>query len=158
MAEHRKALIELEENDLLNLGYSEFQRSIMHQRLATLYQAVGDKLKAKRHKDAWSRAADGIQLFDAAQNQLWQLKGPNLGTYAESIALIKCALERGVSDNYQARIHRALGEIYHKCGKATKATEHLETALRLNPKVGVQKMLNKLKSEKQKNRQLELLK
>ncbi len=66
----------------------------MHQRLADLYQASGDELKAKEHRNVSLRTADGIQLYDAAQIQLGELKSRNFQTYTESMVLMKCALER----------------------------------------------------------------
>ncbi|MGB4752013.1 MAG: tetratricopeptide repeat protein [Fervidobacterium sp.] len=53
----------------------------------------------------------------------------------------------GLSENTQARIHRNIGEIYYKRGQNSKAIEHFEIAVSLNPKVGVKRLLDKLKME-----------
>jgi len=67
--------------------------------------------------------------------------------YDEVIDLLKRALDKGVSENTQARIHRNIGEIYYKRGQNSKAIEHFEIAVSLNPKVGVKRLLDKLKME-----------
>lgn len=66
--------------------------------------------------------------------------------YDEVIGLLKQALGKGVSENTQAHIHRNIGKIYHKRGANSEAIKHFETAMSLNPKVGVKKLLEKLKT------------
>ena len=146
--EHRAALIQLTEQNVQQDWYSEFQRSLIHRKLADLYQAAGDEFKAKENHDAWLRSADGRQVFMFAESQAEKLTGTNIATYAEAIALMERALEQGDTESYRPKIHRTLGEIYLRCGDKTKALEHLETALRLNSGIGVQRLINRLKSEK----------
>jgi tetratricopeptide (TPR) repeat protein len=147
--EHRAALIQLTEQSVQQKWLSEFQRSLMHRKLADLYQAAGNELKAIEHHDAWLQSADGRQVFMFAESQAKKLTGTNIATYTEAIAFMERALERGDTESYRPKIHRTLGEIYLRCGDKTKAIEHLETALQLDPSIGVKKLLKPLKTEKQ---------
>ncbi|MDM7918533.1 MAG: tetratricopeptide repeat protein [Methanosarcina sp.] len=45
----------------------------------------------------------------------------------------------------RSKIHRALGEIFRLQGNDVEAIKHFETALKLNPRIGVKRTLEKLK-------------
>lgn len=66
--------------------------------------------------------------------------------YNEVLASLKNGLQRFSDTDTKSKIHRFLGEIYTLQGNNSKAVEHLEIALELNPKVGVKKQLAKLKN------------
>jgi uncharacterized protein HemY len=86
----------------------------------------------------------------ATASLLGELTSANLENHARFIAIMVSRLKQEIGEKYCLRIHRTLGKIYHRCGNKTKAIEHLETALRLNPKIGVQTLLKRLISEKEK--------
>ena len=102
-------------------------------------------------KKKWERERiyfiSGYELLTIAEGKRQQLKSTNanLSQYDEIINLLNMALARGVSRNTQARIHKIIGEIYYKCGHKSEAIKHFEMAMSLNPKVGVKKLLKKLK-------------
>lgn len=91
----------------------------------------------------------GYDLITLAENRLNVLQGPDIAFYTEPIALLKEGIQRGVSEYTQARVHRLLGEIYHRCGDTIRAISHFESALQLNPKIGVKKLCESLKKAQQ---------
>lgn len=88
----------------------------------------------------------GYDLLAIAETRLKIFQSSELSQYSEVIDLLKRALDKGISDNTQARVHRLLGETYYHCGEKGLAIDHLETALRLNPKIGVRKLYQSLKA------------
>lgn len=86
-----------------------------------------------------------------ADAKLMKLSGAELNTYSEIIDLYGRALQRGISVNTQARINRTLGEIYIRCNNPDNGLRHLETALQLYPKIGVKKLVERLKKENRKS-------
>ena len=113
------------------------------------YNFDGKFLDAEQWEKDIIEFGDGYNLIEVADRKRQQLDSTNaaLSSYDEVIDLLKKALDRGVSENTQARVHRSIGEIYLKRGEKNKAIEHFEKALSLNPKVGVKKLLGKLKKE-----------
>jgi tetratricopeptide (TPR) repeat protein len=117
-----------------------------------LYEDAGNAIEAITHQEAWLRGAGGREVVEFIKKRIEKLTGTNLVAYAEVIALMERALEMSrVDDRHRAKIHRNIGEIYLRCSDNTKALEHLETALCLDPGIGVQKLVKRLKSEKHKN-------
>lgn len=106
--------------------------------------------------DAWKRQcpeyANGYQLLFAAEAELRQVRAKGIEAYSGAIELLQSALAKGVSEFTQAKIHRHLGEIHDLLGEKQKALGHLETALRLNPKIGVKKKVARLKADCQQDR------
>jgi len=104
-------------------------------------------------QEKWERERvstySGYDLIALAENRLNVLQGPDLAVYNEPIDLLKEGLQRGVSEYTQARVHRLLGEIYHRCGDNNLAISHFESALQLNPKIGVKKLCESLKKAQQ---------
>ena len=155
-AAHRKLLIELKEQKLLQEEQakwkSDWSLAQIHRTLADLYEDAGNAIEATAHQEAWLRDAGGREVIEFIKKRIEKFTGTNLVAYAEIIALMERALEIGrVDDRHRAKIHRSIGEIYLRCSDNTKALEHLETALCLDPGIGVQKLVKRLKSEKQKN-------
>ena len=89
----------------------------------------------------------GWDLQNAAREHLATLNSSEIDGYSEVIRLFELSLKRGVTLYSQAQTHRTLGEIYQRCGQMAKAIEHYEMALKLDPNVGVRKVLAHLKSE-----------
>lgn len=88
----------------------------------------------------------GYSLLEIALERLQKLDSSHLEAYVEIVALLARSIDIGVSENTQARIHRVMGEIYHRCGDDRRALEHLEIALRLNPNVGVKRLAQRLRN------------
>ncbi len=65
--------------------------------------------------------------------------------YDELVAPLTKGLKRFFDKDTKSKIHRVLGEIYHLQGNDAEAIKHFETALKLNPRVGVKRTLEKLK-------------
>lgn len=103
----------------------------------------------KWHKEPESpyESRYGYGLYALATEKLAELgdKEVDISSCDEVISLMKQAIEKGVSENYQAMIHRRLGELYQKHGKIAEAILHYENAISLYPKIGVKKQLKSLK-------------
>lgn len=63
------------------------------------------------------------------------------GEIAEAMDHYKRGLERKISENTRASVHRKLGELSEEMGEIDDAISHYESALEWNPKVGVKKKL-----------------
>lgn len=94
--------------------------------------------------------ANGYQLLEIAEEKKRQLelKNADLLCYDEVMGLLKRALEKGVSENTQARIYRTIGEINYMHGEIAEAIKNFEMAIKLNPAIGVKKLIKQLKSDK----------
>jgi tetratricopeptide (TPR) repeat protein len=96
-------------------------------------------------------SANGYKLLDLATDKINELeyKEADLSSYDDALSLLKMAIDRGISDYCRARAHRILGEVLLKRGQRQEAIEHIEKALAADPKIGLKKLLAKLKSENQ---------
>ena len=65
--------------------------------------------------------------------------------YDELIVPLQKRLKKFSDKDTRSKIHRLLGEIYQLQGNNIEAIKHFETALKLNPRVGVKRTLEKLK-------------
>jgi len=65
--------------------------------------------------------------------------------YNALITPLKKGLNRFSDKDAKSKIHRVLGEILHLQGDNAEAIKHFEIALKLNPRVGVKRTLEKLK-------------
>lgn len=65
--------------------------------------------------------------------------------YNSFIIPLEKGLKRFSDKDTKSKIHRALGEIFHLQGNDTEAIKHFETALKLNPRIGVKRTLDNLK-------------
>lgn len=72
-------------------------------------------------------------------------ENPDPREYNALIIPLKKGLNRFSDKDTKSKIHRLLGEIFHLQGNDAEAIKHFETALRLNPRVGVKRTLEKLK-------------
>jgi tetratricopeptide (TPR) repeat protein len=102
-----------------------------------------DVAQWEKDRELYGSAYD---LISIAKTRLENLQSAKPAQYSEIINLLKRALDKDGSDNTKALIHRLLGETYYQCGEKGLAMDHLGNALRLNPKIGVKKMYQSLKS------------
>ena len=127
------------------------EKQILHvtyeNRVVHRYSFDGDFLDAETWQRSCTDCANGYQLVFAAEARLGAIQDTGIEAYAEVIKLLRRALGKGVSEFTQAKIHRHLGEIYHRCNEKVTALKHLNEALRLNPKIGVMKLAARLKTE-----------
>ncbi|HWR26239.1 MAG TPA: tetratricopeptide repeat protein [Methanosarcina sp.] len=65
--------------------------------------------------------------------------------YSSLVNPLKKGLKRFSDKDSRSKIHRVLGEIFQLQGNNAEAVKHFETALKLNPRVGVKRTLEKLK-------------
>lgn len=94
------------------------------------------------------RAQSGYNLLYAAEIKLKKLKQQeevNPSEYKEILSLCNQALKHNVSENTKATIYRKMGETQLLLNQTDLAIQDFETALELNPKVGVKKLLQQLK-------------
>lgn len=61
--------------------------------------------------------------------------------------LIEQSIAAGASVPAQARLYRVLGEIHHSCGNNQQAIAHWERAIKLDPSIGIKKLLARLKAD-----------
>lgn len=74
-----------------------------------------------------------------------KINSSSLADYQEVIHLAKSSINGGATPSVQAQLYRVLGEIYEHCGHTQDAIENLERAIKLNPGIGVKKLLARLK-------------
>lgn len=141
----------------------ELRSSATSVRLSPLQETVNVEAKAqdmiakadvfvaeKREQDREEKrpAPDsGYDLLSVAEDRWKQLEstGAPPERYDEVLSIFEAALTMGISPFKQAIVHRRIGEIHHKCGRDADAIQHLEIAIRLNPKVGVKRLLDSLR-------------
>lgn len=87
------------------------------------------------------------EMRDEALLKYSQISSDALADYQPIILLIEGAIAAGASVSSQARLYRVLGEIFHHCGDKAKAIPHFERALKLDPEIGIKKLLARLKAE-----------
>jgi len=111
------------------------------------YSFSGVFLDSEKWDKEQLESANGYRLFEIAMEKKEEVESKIAGSaiYNEFISLMKEALDKGVSEYYQAMAHRELGEAYQKLGIITEAIHHYEKAIALNPKIGVKKLLKSLK-------------
>jgi tetratricopeptide (TPR) repeat protein len=113
------------------------------------YSFDGRFLDSEEWEKEKIESSNGYELFEIALEKYEELKSQKaeMPSYNEFISLMKKALDKGVSEYYQAMIHRELGEAYHKLGMLAETIHHFEKAISINPKIGVKKVLKSLKEE-----------
>ena len=87
------------------------------------------------------------ELRDEALLKYSQINGSSLAEYTDVLQLIERAIAGGASVSAQARLYRVLGEIHHHCGNIPQAIDYLERAVKLDPGIGIKKLLMRLKAE-----------
>lgn len=87
------------------------------------------------------------EMRDEALLKYSHICSDSLADYQPVIQLMERAIAAGASVSAQARLYRVLGEIFHHCGDTLKAIQHLERAIKLDPGIGIKKLLARLKEE-----------
>lgn len=110
------------------------------------YSFEGTFIDAKLYRRDCISTGNDIEFLEALKELKVELsENPNLGEYDTLIAPLKKGLNRFSDKDTRSKIHRLLGEIFHLQGNNIEAIKHFETALKLNPRVGVKRTLEKLK-------------
>ncbi len=95
--------------------------------------------------------ASGFELVSIAQEKLKQFSDTRLKQEdADDILnILKRALKTNLNKypNEQAKAYRVIGEVYETLGDVSMAIEMYEKAIKLDPKVGVKRQLEKLKKQ-----------
>lgn len=94
--------------------------------------------------------ANGYELYEIAMEKISEIdpKKEDLSLIDEPLAILKKALEMGISSYYESLAHRQIGELHLERGEQNKAIVHFEKAIAANPKIGVKKALAKLRAGK----------
>jgi tetratricopeptide (TPR) repeat protein len=97
--------------------------------------------------------ATGFELSSLARSRFRKIQAALTAEAAEEIFLLfNKAIEKGFAGypNEEASVHRSIGEIHEALGRIEEAIVSYETALRINPKVGLSRRLTVLKKNKGK--------
>lgn len=115
------------------------------------YNFLGEFLEKDRWEKERIKHASASELSFIAIERLKELGG-NVSKEAgnEIISLLNKALKKGLNNypNEKASVYRAIGEIQESFGNIDEAIYNYETALTLNPNVGVKRRLTTLKKQK----------
>lgn len=87
------------------------------------------------------------ELRDEALLQYSKVSSSMIADYQPILQLIQRAIAAGASASAQARLYRVLGEIHHSCGNNQQAIAHWERAIKLDPSIGIKKLLARLKAD-----------
>jgi tetratricopeptide (TPR) repeat protein len=110
------------------------------------YTFEGTFLDSKLYRHDCISAGNDIEFLEALNElkaELSETADPR--EYDALIAPLEKGLKRFSDKDTRSKIHRVLGEILHLQGNDAGAINHFETALKLNPRVGVKRTLEKLK-------------
>jgi len=128
------------EQRLLTLCYREMGKFSYHFDGEFIDQAKWEKVSFER--------ASGFELHLRAKEKLAlaRIAGDDVD-YPIILGLLKIALQRGIDQypNEQAAIYRTMGEINELMGQTAEALALYETALMLNPKVGLKRRIAAMK-------------
>lgn len=103
--------------------------------------------KEEQERLAGGTGYDWLAIAEARMKKL-ESSGVGLEQYREILSMLEAALTGGISPNTKAIVHKRIGEIQHKFGRDADAIQHFETAIKLNPKVGVKKLLDSLQKQR----------
>lgn len=110
------------------------------------YTFEGTFLDSKLYRHDCISAGSNIEFLEAIKGLKVELsENTDLREYDALITPLEKGLKRFSDKDSKSKIHRVLGEILHLQGNDAEAIKHFETALKLNPKVGVKRTLEKLK-------------
>lgn len=115
-------------------------------------ESEGTTQTSRLQSDTRNRASsvEGSSWWDLQNKALLaysKVTSSSIADYQEVIRLATASINGGASVYAQARLNRVLGEIYQHCGQTKEAIDHLERAIRLDPGIGVKKLLARLKAE-----------
>ena len=115
--------------------------------LSLTYSLSTGHTQASRVPDTPPQGPRWWELRDEALLQYSRINSNTLADYQPIIQLIEQAVVAGASVSAQARLYRVLGEIHHSCGNNQQTIEHWERAIKLDPGIGIKKLLTRLKAE-----------
>jgi tetratricopeptide (TPR) repeat protein len=110
------------------------------------YTFEGTFIDSRLYRDDRINNGNDIEFLEAIKELKIDLSSNvDPHEYSPLITPLKKGLKRFSDKDTKSKIHRALGEIFHLQGNNIEAIKHFETALKLNPRVGVKRTLEKLK-------------
>ncbi len=110
------------------------------------YTFEGTFLDSKLYRDYRINNGNDIEFLEAIQELKVDLStNTDPKEYETLIFPLEKRLKKFSDKDSKSKIHRTLGEIFHLQGNNAEAIKHFETALKLNPRVGVKRTLEKLK-------------
>jgi tetratricopeptide (TPR) repeat protein len=110
------------------------------------YTFEGTFIDSKLYRHDCISTGNDIEFLEAIKELKAELsENPNPRDYDALITPLKKGLNRFSDKDTRSKIHRLLGEISHLQRNDVEAIKHFETALKLNPRVGVKRTLEKLK-------------
>jgi tetratricopeptide (TPR) repeat protein len=110
------------------------------------YTFEGAFVDSKLYRHDCINNGNDIEFLEAIKELKVELsENPDPREYDALINPLKNGLKRFSDKETKSKIHRVLGEILHLQGNNAEAIKHFETALKLNPRVGVKRTLEKLK-------------
>ncbi len=110
------------------------------------YTFEGTFIDSKMYRHDCIVSGNDIEFLEAIKELKVELStNTNPREYDALITPLEKGLKRFSDKDTISKIHRVLGEIFHLQGNNAEAIKHFETALKLNPRVGVKRTLEKLK-------------
>lgn len=110
------------------------------------YTFEGTFLDSKLYRHDCINSGNDIEFLEALnglKSELSESTDPQ--EYVDLIVPLEKGLKRFSDRDTRSKIHRVLGEISLLQGNNAEAIKHFETALKLNPRAGVKRTLEKLK-------------
>lgn len=113
------------------------------------YDFQGHFLDEPHWQKKAANSVNGYDLLNLATDKWDDLKSKKAAPsdYEEVLSLLKRSIEKGISEYFQARAYRILGELSLKMNQRFAAIDYFEKAISANPRIGVKKLLAKLKTE-----------
>jgi tetratricopeptide (TPR) repeat protein len=119
---------------------------IYHKNRAYRYSFEGTFIDSREYRDDRINNGNDSEFLEAIKELKEELSSNvDPREYSSLIIPLKTGLKRFSNKDSKSKIHRVLGEIFQLQGDNAEAVKHFETALRLNPRVGVKRTLEKLK-------------
>lgn len=110
------------------------------------YTFEGTFLDSKLYRHDCINSGNDIEFLESLNGLKAELsESTDPREYDALIAPLEKGLKRFSDKDTRSKIHRVLGEIFLLQGNDAGAIKHFETALKLNPRVGVKRTLEKLK-------------
>jgi tetratricopeptide (TPR) repeat protein len=110
------------------------------------YTFEGTFIDSKSYRYDCINTGNDIEFLEAVKELKEELStNTDPREYDALIAPLTKGLKRFSDKDAKSKIHRVLGEILHLQGNDAEAIKHFETALKINPRIGVKRTLEKLK-------------
>lgn len=108
--------------------------------------SINNKIEQDKYKEP---NAVGYIAFNFAEDKFKKYKKEDAANkqFLDMLPLLNRCFEDNISDLTKSKVYRMIGEIYLRNDNNQKAITNFENALKYNPKIGVQRLLNKLKKE-----------